>query len=100
MTAAGFGSRSAILVSPRSSRDGVGPVEGERVRVTPAVGSAANEAVIRLLADRSAVPRSSIEVESGESSRRKRIGFAMSADDLRGRLPRPSAEQDDAFEGR
>lgn len=95
----GAGSRLSILVSSRSSRDGVGPVEGDRlrVRVTAApVDNAANKAVIRLLSDRLTVPRSSIEIESGESSKRKMVGFTLPVEDLKARLAGLLAEQDDS----
>ncbi len=101
VTADGAWSRLSILVTPKSSHDGIGPLEGDRlrVRVTAAAGdNAANKAVIRLLSNRLAVPRSSIEVESGQTSRRKLVGFAISADDLRVRLANQLAEQDDEFE--
>ena len=98
VSANGIWGRLSILISARSSRDGIGPIEGDRLRVrvtAPAVGNAANRAVVRLLSDRLTVPRSSIEIESGESSRRKVVGFSLSAEELRGRVAAVLAEQDD-----
>ena len=67
------------------------------MRVTaPPVDDAANKAVIRLLSDRLAVPRSSMVIESGESSKRKCVGFALSVEDLRTRLAGLLAEQEDS----
>ena len=42
----------------------------------PPVEGAANDAVIAFLADRLQIPRRSIRIVSGESSRRKRIDLA------------------------
>lgn len=97
VTADGAHSRLSILVSPRASRDGIGPLEGDRLRVrvtAAAADNAANKAVVRLLSERLAVARGSIEIESGQTSRRKRVAFAISADDLRTRLANLLAEQD------
>lgn len=103
VTSDGTRSRLSILVSPRSSRDGIGPLEGDRLRVrvtAAAVDNAANKAVIRLLSDRLTVPRGSLEIESGQTSRRKRVSFAVSAEELRGRLANLLAEQSASFEDR
>lgn len=94
----GSGSRLAILVSPRSNQDGIGPLQGDRLRVrvtAPAVDNAANKAVIRLLSDRLAVPRSSLDVTSGQSSRRKTVSFKISVEELRTRVANLLAEQVD-----
>jgi uncharacterized protein (TIGR00251 family) len=64
----------ALKVQPRASRN---EIAGERggellVRVTaPPVDSAANEAVIRLLAEALGCPRSAISLIKGETSRHK-----------------------------
>jgi hypothetical protein len=65
-----------ILVQPRASRARVGPIHGDRLKVAvtaPPVDGEANAAVIALLAKSLAVPRSAIEVASGQSSRRKTV---------------------------
>jgi uncharacterized protein (TIGR00251 family) len=73
------GSTGAVIslhVTPRSSRNQIGPIEDGalRVRVTaPAVEGAANVALIRLLAETANVPRSSIEILAGATGRHKRV---------------------------
>ncbi|HVZ48679.1 MAG TPA: DUF167 domain-containing protein [Gemmatimonadaceae bacterium] len=64
----------AVRVHPRASANAVGGVHnGElKVRVTaPPVDAAANEAVVRLLADALGCPKSAIEIARGHASRRK-----------------------------
>ena len=64
----------AVRVQPRASVNAVaGEHNGElRVRVTaPPVDAAANEAVVRLLADVLDVPRSAIEIIRGHTGRSK-----------------------------
>ena len=70
--------RLAVHVTPRS---GAAAIEGVRegvlhvrVRAAPEDG-AANEAVLRLLADTLLVPRSALSLVSGARSRRKLIGL-------------------------
>jgi uncharacterized protein (TIGR00251 family) len=80
----------SILASPKSGSNRVGPVEKGllRVRLTAAaVEGAANLALIKVLAAATNVPKSRIEIVSGESSRRKRVLFrGMSASELTDRL--------------
>ena len=70
--------RFAVRVTPRSGADAIeGARDGVlhvRVRAAPADG-AANEAVLRLLADTLRVPRSSLSLVSGARSRSKLIGL-------------------------
>jgi uncharacterized protein (TIGR00251 family) len=64
----------SLKVQPRASRDKIGePLGAElRVKVTaPPVDSAANEAVIRLLAETLDVPRNRLELVRGGTSRHK-----------------------------
>jgi hypothetical protein len=74
----------ALKVQPRASRNEIcGESGGElRIRVTaPPVDAAANEAIIRLLAETLDWPRSKVELVRGHSSRHKTImlrGAAMS----------------------
>jgi uncharacterized protein (TIGR00251 family) len=52
---------------------------GDRIRVrltAPPVEGAANEALVRLLASRLQVPRSSVELVSGHSARNKTVVVA------------------------
>ena len=65
-----------IVVQPRASREGVGPIVGDRLRVSvnaPPVDGKANEAVVRALAEALAVPRAAIEIVRGETGRRKTV---------------------------
>lgn len=68
----------AVHVTPKAGRDEVaGWREGElHVRVTTAPeGGKANAAVCALLAKAVGVPKSSVRVVRGESSRHKRVEF-------------------------
>jgi uncharacterized protein (TIGR00251 family) len=80
----------SVFASPRSGSNRIGPVENGllRVRVTSAaVEGAANSALIKVLADATRVPKSRIEIVSGESSRRKRVLFrGVSASEIVSRL--------------
>jgi uncharacterized protein (TIGR00251 family) len=85
----------AIRVTPRSSRPGiggwrVGPDGREelevRVAAAPTDGEA-NAAVIKLMAKELGVPRSSIEIVGGETSRHKRLALPLSEAELGVRLP-------------
>lgn len=63
-----------VRVQPRSSANRVGGVQGEALKVhltAPPVEGQANEALIRFLADRLEVPRASVRLLSGQSSRHK-----------------------------
>jgi uncharacterized protein (TIGR00251 family) len=85
--------RLAIRVTPRSAKPGIGgwregPQGRElevRVREAPSDG-AANEAVIRLLADHLGIARSAVEITGGQSSRHKRLLIAIDPEVLAGRL--------------
>ncbi len=71
-------------MTPRSAKPGIGawrdgPNGRElevRVREAPSDG-AANEAVIRLLADHLGIARSAVEITGGQSSRHKRLVIAI-----------------------
>lgn len=79
-----------IKVQPRASKNEVGePLDGElRVKVSaPPVDSAANEALIRLLAEEFDCPRSKVLMLRGQTSRHKSIKlFGVSADTVLTRL--------------
>ncbi len=65
-----------VLVQPRASREAFGAVVGDRIKVSltaPPVEGAANEALRAFLAKQFRVPRNRVELESGESGRRKRV---------------------------
>ena len=68
--------RFAIRVIPRASKNAVEPPRDGRVvvRVTaPPVDSAANEAVIELLAKAHHVPKRQVRIVSGHNSRNKMV---------------------------
>jgi uncharacterized protein (TIGR00251 family) len=65
-----------VRVQPRAGRDEVAGWHGHALRVrvaAPPVGGRANQAVIALLAEALGLPRSSIEVVSGDTSRDKLV---------------------------
>lgn len=76
------GVRLSIRVAPRASRTEVAGLHGTALKIrlqAPPVDGAANEALIRFLADELDVSRSAISIESGQSGRNKILlirGFA------------------------
>src|SRR5215471_6340485 len=65
-----------IQVVPRSSRGGVGPMVGDRLRVAvtaPPVDGAANAAVIEALAEAFGVRRAAVSILRGQTGRRKTV---------------------------
>jgi uncharacterized protein (TIGR00251 family) len=84
----------AVRVTPRSSKPGIGGwregADGRqeieiRVAAAPTDGEA-NAALIKLLAKELGVPKGSIEIISGESSRHKRIVLPIDEAAARARL--------------
>ena len=80
----------AIRVQPRAKRDAVVGELGDALKVAltaPPVEGRANEACIRFLAEFLKVPRSSITIASGQSTRNKIIRIAgLTAGEFRARL--------------
>jgi uncharacterized protein (TIGR00251 family) len=75
----------SVRIQPRASKNEVVAREGGgyKIRLTaPPVDGAANEALVRFLADRFSVPKSSVELVSGHTSRDKvvRIGGVAATD--------------------
>lgn len=65
-----------IVVKPRSSREGIGPIKSERLCVavnSPPVDGKANEAVIRVLAEAFHVPKRAVSLVNGLSGRKKTV---------------------------
>lgn len=65
-----------IRLSPRASRDRIGPVHEDRLKVavtSPPVDHEANAHLVALMAKRLGTPRSSITIEHGEASRNKTL---------------------------
>jgi uncharacterized protein (TIGR00251 family) len=68
-----------VLVQPRASRERLGPLCGDRLKIAvsaPPVDGEANAAVIALLAKRLGVPKSAVSVVAGASGRRKTVRVA------------------------
>ncbi len=68
-----------IAVKPRSSREGVGPLHGDRLVVAvnaPPVDGKANEAVVRVLAETFGVPKAAVTIVRGETGRKKTVRIA------------------------
>jgi uncharacterized protein (TIGR00251 family) len=68
-----------IQVKPRSSREAVGPVQGDRLLVSvnaPPVDGKANEAVVRVLADTFGVSKSAVTIVRGETGKKKTVRLA------------------------
>jgi len=65
-----------VQVVPRASREKLGPVIGDRLKVAltaPPVDGAANDALRDALARALSVPRSAVEIVRGETSRKKTV---------------------------
>jgi hypothetical protein len=65
-----------VLVQPRASRERIGPVHDDRLKVAvtaPPVDGAANAALIRLLARTFELRRADVVLRSGQSGRRKTL---------------------------
>lgn len=90
IVAAGAGTRLRLRVQTRASRDEVAGVAGDalRVRLTaPPVDGAANEALVRLLAERLDVSRGSIALVSGHTGRNKVVEVSgLSPEEIARRL--------------
>ena len=68
-----------VLVQPRASRAGVGPVVGDRLRVSvtaPPVDGKANAAVVEAVAEAFGVRRRDVTIVRGETGRRKTVRVA------------------------
>lgn len=91
--------RLAVRLSPKAARDLIGGIE-ERpegsylkasVRAVPENG-AANEALIRLVAEWAGVPRRDVTLASGGRARYKQIEIAGAAADIERRLRKALAD--------
>jgi uncharacterized protein (TIGR00251 family) len=68
--------RVGVHVQPRASRSEIVGLHGAALKVrlqAPPVDGAANEALVKLLADRLGVPRRSVHVVAGATSRAKTV---------------------------
>jgi hypothetical protein len=84
------GTLLSVKLSPRASKNEIGePLGGElRIKVTaPPVDAAANEALLRLLADALDCPRGRVELVRGQTSRHKVIMLhGLSAEAVQAKL--------------
>ncbi len=65
-----------VQVVPRSSRERIGPVHGDRLKVqltAPPVDGAANEALIKLIAKALGRARGDVTIVRGETGRKKTL---------------------------
>jgi hypothetical protein len=65
-----------VLVTPRASRTTIQGTHGDRLKISlrsPPVEGAANKELIRLLSKILSLPRSRIQIQGGQGSRRKTI---------------------------
>ena len=70
------GVRLRVRVQPRASRSEIAGAHGEELRIrlqAPPVDGAANDALVRLLAEALGVPRSAVEIVSGLAGRSKTV---------------------------
>ena len=89
ITAGPSGARVCLRVQPRASRDEIAGVAGGalRVRLRAPVEGAANDALLRFLADRLDVSRASLTLVSGRTARTKLVEVrGLSAEDVGRRL--------------
>lgn len=72
------GAQFALRVQPRASRTAIVGLIGDAVKLAitaPPVDGKANQAVVEFLSDLFRVPKSSIEIVSGETGRNKLIAI-------------------------
>jgi uncharacterized protein len=65
-----------VQVVPRASRDRLGPVHGDRLKVqltAPPVEGAANEALVALVAKALGRPRADVTIVRGQTGRKKTL---------------------------
>jgi uncharacterized protein (TIGR00251 family) len=74
----------AIKLQPRASKNEIGDALGNELRIkvtAPPVDAAANEALVRLLADTLDCPRNRVELLRGKTSRHKTVKiFGLTAE--------------------
>jgi uncharacterized protein len=79
-----------VKVQPRASKNEIGPLLGDelKIKVTAApVDAAANEALLRLLAETLDCPRGDVQLVRGQTSRHKTIAIRrLSPTEVRAKL--------------
>ncbi|MEW6302475.1 MAG: DUF167 domain-containing protein [Verrucomicrobiota bacterium] len=80
----------SVKVQPRASRNEVGPAQGNELKVkvtAPPVDSAANQAVLELLAEKLDCPRNALQLVRGQTARHKVIALTgLTAEEVEKRL--------------
>jgi len=93
LTAHADGVTLAIKLQPRASRTEIGELNGSELRIkvtAPPVDSAANEALIALLAETLDCPRGKVQLVRGQTSRNKVVKIhGLKADEVLKRLALP-----------
>ena len=82
LKAAPAGVSISVKVQPRASKNEIGDPTGDELKIkvtAPPVDSAANEALIRLIAEALNCPRGAVQLVRGNTSRHKQI-FAQGLD--------------------
>jgi uncharacterized protein (TIGR00251 family) len=81
-----------VKLQPRAARNQIGDALGPELKIkvtAPPVDSAANEALVRLLADVLDCPRGTVQMARGHTSRHKRVLVrGLSAEEIAARLAR------------
>jgi len=81
----------SVKLQPRASANEIGEMLGNELRIkvtAPPVDAAANEALMRLLADQLDCPRNRVELIRGHTSRHKVLKlYGLSIADVLGKLP-------------
>ena len=84
------GARFVVQVQPRAKRTEIAGLHGDAIKVrlaAPPVDGAANDELVRFLAERLGVPRRAVEITSGLTSRRKQVRVdGISEETARARL--------------
>jgi len=82
-----------VYVQPKAARTECVGLYGDALKIrvaAPPIDGAANEALIRFLADRCGIPRARVAIQSGAEGRRKRISLnGISAERVMARLMPP-----------
>ena len=79
----------SIRIQPRASKNGIGVMENGKLKIrltAPPVDGAANEALVKFLADTLSVPKSQVEIVSGHTAREKIVRITGISSDAADRL--------------
>ncbi|MCA1957453.1 MAG: DUF167 family protein [Nitrospira sp.] len=85
-----------VYIQPKASRTEFVGLQGDAVKIrvaAPPVDGSANAELIRFLAERCDIPRSRVSIQSGATSRQKRVNLAgVSAEWVLARLASPQGK--------